>query len=326
MKTDLRIKNFKRIKEEILLTEFTYVNYFVGENGCGKTSVLNGISLLKDGPNARHFFGPESIVEFTYDVRYQKLVWNEVNPNRTEHGGNLNLNIYVLISNQEGEKGANNLSGIGNIDNAIGIGDAASLERLNSFLEENGINKLTAKKYVDQTDPFNQDNGRLIFENEDGAIDPLFLADGLRAKHNLESTLKNWVSNISSHEPIPISLIVIEEPENNLHPNFQKGIPAMLDAIHKSVDPEIAKRTFFFISTHSPFIISASAKYENQKVYPLKDGKPLAVDFTNHSWIESAESNGYSGSECAYVIGKMLGAEISDLGYPENYCILEEYS
>ena len=90
-----------------------------------------------------------------------------------------------------------------------------------------------------------------------------------------------------------VNFVIIEEPENNLHPNLQKEIPVLLNNIHLQLPPEIAERIFFFISTHSPFVISASSEFQNQKVFPLQNGKPLVIDFDNHSWAETNNSEGY---------------------------------
>jgi len=324
MTTKLTLKKFKKVTSEITFNDFAFVNYLVGENGSGKTSVLNALSYLNDGGNSRHFFGKESIVDFSVNDKVAQLFWNINNPNKTENQSNLPLNIHLMISNGENEKGMNNLRGKAKIDSLIGIGDAVSLDRLNTFLEETGNSKLVAKKYIDQNDPFNQDNGRLIFESDSGTVDPTFIADGLRAKHNFSKTIKEWIVAIDNTNST--NIFIIEEPENNLHPNFQKEIPNILNSIFEKINPEIAKTIFFFISTHSPFIITASSKYHNHKVYPLQNGKPLSIDFYKQSWIETNESNGYKGSQCAYIVNKMLGADISDIGYPENYGILEEYS
>ena len=177
MNTELKIKHFKKINGEITLNDFDFVNYFVGENGSGKTSILNGISFLHDGSNSRQFFGPESIVEFKCDDKNQFLYWNKDNPNKTQHEGNLDPNIYILLSNIEQEKGANGLKGKAKIDNRIGVGSADSLAKFNRFLEDYGHCALTAKKFVDQDDPFNQDNGKLIFETDNETIDPSLIAD-----------------------------------------------------------------------------------------------------------------------------------------------------
>ncbi|BAO55321.1 AAA family ATPase [Nonlabens marinus] len=324
MSTELKIEKFKRVYEPITLKNFDFINYFVGENGSGKTSILNAISYLRDGGNSRHFLSPESVVNFQVDEKKQYLYWNNDNPNKTEDRGDLNPNIYLLLSNQEQEKGANGLSGKSRFDTRLGVGNAQSLDEFNSYMQEMGLNEVTAKKFIDQSDPFNQDNGRLIFESPEGNISPEMIADGLTVFFNLRKTLYKWQEQINSSNSI--SFIIIEEPENNLHPKFQKTIPILLNDFFVGLNEEVSNKVYFFISTHSPFIISSSANYINQKVFPLKNGKPLKIDFSTQSWEETNYSEGYAGSECAAVVSQMLGADITDIGYPENYCVLEEYS
>ncbi len=324
MENELKIEKFKKIYDSINLKNFDFVNYIVGENGSGKSSILNAISFLKDGSNSSHFFGPESKVNFRVGELNQFLWWNEDNPNHTEHNGDLNPNIYILLSNSNNEKGANGISSKINKDSRMAIGAQNALSEFNEFMDEIGLSKVVAKKFVDQENPFDQNNGRLIFETDKGTINPAFMADGITVLFILKKFLNEWIEKINQTNSV--SFIIIEEPENNLHPNFQKNIPLLLNNLYKKLKPGLLNKVFFFVSTHSPFIISASAKFLEQKVYPLQNGKPLKMDFSQNSWIENNSSEGYKGSECAYIVSKMLGADITDIGYPENYCILEEYS
>lgn len=324
MTSELKIKKFKKISEEIHLQDFANINYFVGENGSGKTSILNSISFLMDGLNARQFFSPDSIVKYSYGEKTQYIYWNESNPNKTESIGNLEPHIYTIISNVENEKGQNNIKGRIKINEPITITNQDTLDKVNDFLSGIGQEKLTAEKILDQSNPFSQDNGRLIFKNDKETVEPRYIADGLRALYNLNQTLSSWMIKFTN--PNQTYFIIIEEPENNLHPKFQKAIPNLLDQLYNSIDSDIAKNVFFFISTHSPFIISSASKFLNQKIYPLEEGKLLEVNSVTNTWSQTNSHNGYKGSECAYVVSKMLGADITDIGYPENYCILEEYS
>jgi AAA15 family ATPase/GTPase len=48
MLDSITIKNFKAIKDPgLTLTGLANVNYLVGKNGCGKSSVLEGIQILE---------------------------------------------------------------------------------------------------------------------------------------------------------------------------------------------------------------------------------------------------------------------------------------
>jgi hypothetical protein len=324
MITELRIEKFKKIYDRSLFKDFDFVNFFVGENGSGKTSILNALSHLNDGGNSRRFFGPKSIVSFRKDDSNQYLHWNADNPNKTEHLGDLNPTIYLMISEDQKEKGANGIKGKVSFTQTIGIGNKSTLADFNEFMRDVGLSEVVAKKFVDQDDPFNQDNGKVIFETDQGTISPALIADGLKVLYSLKKNLNKWISEIDENSKA--TFIILEEPENNLHPNLQKGIPVFLNSLREKLKPEIRNKVFFFISTHSPFVISSSSSFKNQKVYPIQNGHPLILDFKNLSWKETDVTSGYNGSQCAYIVSKMLGADITDLGYPENYCILEEYS
>ena len=219
-------------------------------------------------------------------------------------------------------KGSNGLKGKAKLDSNITVNSETTLEKFNSFLSEIEHVNLTAKKIIDDKNPFNKDTGRLIFESKIGIINLEMIADGFKVLYNFKTNLKNWIKSGQNS----LTLVLIEEPETNLHPNLQKQIPKLINDLYENLTKEDAKKIFFFISTHSPFIISSAANYVNQTVFPLKDGKPLIIDFKTLGWKNTNVSKCYHGSECAFVISKMLGADVTDLGYPINYCILEEYS
>ncbi|MFC6263091.1 AAA family ATPase [Flavobacterium panici] len=249
------------------------------------------------------------------------MIWDDNDPNKTSNIGNINPKIYLLIFYEQG-KGANGIAGKVKLDSNIAVHSLESLEEFNSFLADVGHDNLIAKKIIDNHDPFSKDTGKLIFESKLGTIDPNMIADGFKILYNLKRNLTKWIKNVEKS----ITFFVIEEPESNLHPSLQKEIPKILDQIYRTLNPEVAKKIFFLISTHSPFLISSAANYEHQNVFPLKDGKPLVIDFKTQTWQTTNIAESYHGSKCAYVVSKMLGAEITDMGYPENYCILEEYS
>lgn len=69
MRNKLIIKSFKKVHEEIQIENLSQVNYFVGKNGSGKSSVLNAMSYLYDGGNSKHFFTKDSIVEFQVESK-----------------------------------------------------------------------------------------------------------------------------------------------------------------------------------------------------------------------------------------------------------------
>ncbi len=116
-------------------------------------------------------------------------------------------------------------------------------------------------------------------------------------------------------------LILIDEPVLHSHPKLQKVLPFILKYIQEITN------TQFLISTHNPFIISAAAEFgETQKVYLIKKGEVMDKDRKKKSEIgfDIEAEKSYHGIQIANVVAKMLGAEGKNLGYPENFCILEE--
>jgi predicted ATP-dependent endonuclease of OLD family len=63
----LKLKNFKRIRNEVLFTNFGKYNFFVGKNNSGKSSILNALTLINDGTNSKRFFSKDSIAELSYN-------------------------------------------------------------------------------------------------------------------------------------------------------------------------------------------------------------------------------------------------------------------
>lgn len=78
----------------------------------------------------------------------------------------------------------------------------------------------------------------------------------------------------------------------------------MLEQIIKL--PAFSKVTFL-VTTHSPFIISASADFPDQKTYLIKNGR--TVDLAQNI----SAGAGYSGKKCITVAAQMVGAGLTDV-------------
>lgn len=131
-------------------------------------------------------------------------------------------------------------------------------------------------------------------------------------------------------------VLIIDEPENHLHPKIQKQIPQILKYISQTFNLQI------FVATHSPFVVGASGYvtyYERQqnpapkhdfvptqKVYFVKDGQ--ITNRHEQSGINEygtlRGSYGYWGFKASSIAQKMLGAGLADLLPPQEKTITKD--
>lgn len=64
----------------------------------------------------------------------------------------------------------------------------------------------------------------------------------------------------------PLDVVLIDEPEQHLHPSFQR---ALLPALR-----ELSPQTQFIVATHSPQVLDSVASYERVKLGALDDRQP----------------------------------------------------
>lgn len=322
MRPTLRIKNYKRIGTELRIENFERFNYFVGRNGSGKSSVLNALSHLNDGLSARGFFSDKSIVELTMNGKRRQIIWQaaDKDPNHTSQLGDLHPLILVPYNNFQ-EKGGNGV--LKCVFNYIKMAKE-TLDFLNETSKIIGGSPIKAQRVINNDDPWDDSVGERIFRQDNITVSLEFLSDGLKSmndlRYNLSSSFRYM--NRGELETADVVLIIIEEPENNLHPDMQEKIPDLLSAfLMEEIESGFHEKICFCISTHSPFLISAAAGHDGSKVYFMGDGSLLDLGLNS---VES--SSGYTGHQCAAVVANMLGGNVTDLGYPENYCVLEEFS
>ncbi|TCN50007.1 hypothetical protein D0809_24060 [Flavobacterium circumlabens] len=319
MNISLKLKNFKKISSQIELKDFDRVNYFVGKNGSGKSSILNALSFLNDETNATHFFKIDSVVNLQINEKEHKLVWINTNPNHVEKRASLNIELYVFDDNGN-EKGANGIFRHKFNYDSVGKDQLNFINETANYL---GFTPIKAERIIDNNDPWSDDVGKRVFKQDEVLLNLNFLSQGFKAFNDIRSIILNFTSNINTKQisNTDAIFVIIEEPENNLHPELQKKVPNYFDQILNEIPLEIRDKIFFFVSTHSPFLIGSSANYENQKVYLISDGSPMDLELK-----KTNISSGYNGIQCSWIVAQMLGSDITDFGYPENYCILEEYS
>ena len=277
---------------------------------------MDAISHLNDsGGSSRRFFSKESVVRFNLDSHFQEIIWNDDDPNKTKRNGDLNLRIFLAVDDVE--KGADTSKFKFDYENIF----EENFSFFNKTISYLGLPKIEVKLLVNEKDIWNIANGTRIFKENDKEIELRYFAQGYKSFNDLRFYILEAIKNHDALIPLGGFLnpfiVIVEEPENNLHPDLQKKIPNFLDELSK----EIKHPIFFFVSTHSPFVISSASKFENQKTFLIDDG--ALIDLEGNKILKSS---GLSANQCAVIVSKMLGADVTDIGYPENYCIIEEYS
>jgi hypothetical protein len=313
MNNQLGVVKYKQI-HVAYLQDLARVNYIVGKNGSGKSSILNAASHLNDGSNAIRFLRKESMVDFKVGNKIRHLGFG-ANFQTGIDQGDLNLAI-IQPPEANSEKGSN-----GVFSPAFPYANLTkdSLGFLNQTLHTLGISPII-REIVFTEDPWDHNAGKLVFTHESKLILPEHISSGVKAMNDLRFLVTESMKSVQPD--VDAILVLMEEPENSLHPDLQKKIPAVLQNIIKGVEASVAEKIYFIISTHSPFIISGSTSFADHKVY-LTGNHGQLWDLNQ---TQVGESPGYSGNECLTVVAQMLGGDATDLGYPENYVIVEEYS
>jgi len=316
-RNSLRIKSFKKIQGQVQLNSLGRINYLVGKNGHGKSSILSAISYLNynESENTSTLIQPGTDIEITLRNFNRRL---HINEEIIRKSGKLALIVISLGIESTGHCGAK-----------VSVQRPADPGReefrsINESIKIADLKEITAERIINNSDPFDDLVGRRVFREGNLEISFPLLSSGVIALNNFNNLLQEAISqefrNIDYGKNLR-TIVIVEEPENNLHPGLQKKIPQLLDHFLAGLNSSAKRDLYIMVSTHSPFIVSSAATFPNQKVYLINDGL-----LSDEKLNPVAESSGYSGHECAWVVGQMLGGDVTDLGYPENYCILEEYS
>ena len=356
MLNSITIKNFKAIQSEkgLTLNNLASVNYLVGKNGCGKSSVLEMLTLLK-------YYKQENIIREQKEVYVDVFLtmpeqWEFDNRVLTEDNGYLDFSSSDMY--YPGKEGTIlNISLSRNITLANNYGDFVDVnvnyenkKENNEFLydliskdtkwKDNYNFKQIIPKYIDlslknipMSTTYNLTSyyfkiyktliKKFIPEFETAPeLSHIIIDDETYDFELLSSGQQKILSLINQIFQIKFwqtkTLILIDEPESNLHPEFQKKISAVLqEFVQLVIDPY--HQVQFIISTHSPFIISEASKYKDtQKVYLIKDGQTRGLEENSLGQGQ----DGFVGYEMKEIANKILGVEQSDFNF-EKYIICE---
>lgn len=305
MLTSIEIHNFKAIKDKpLILKGLTNVNYIVGENGSGKSSVLefvhlkylekrNTSPLLKiiysdeeldqvknsENEDISHVIGGCILIKPFFNFNFNHTI-NYSDPKKVDQISLDDLkNIYLnqlhvaylnttsLIYNKNKK-----ISGNAEVDDSESINRKVlpKLKQVKDYLKKR-VSDLTFESFIDSI-PDNK-----TFEIVDN-LDSFKLnnieriSSGRSHIFNLVYTilysffaLERYGTDKNSY------LFIVEEPETNLHASWEKIIPLVLEGLIDCLK-EISKIKFL-ISTHSPFIINSALELDNQKVFHLQKGE-----------------------------------------------------
>ncbi len=362
----IEIRNFKAIKDEpLVLDNLTNVNYLVGPNGCGKSSVLeylfqNGFlscsefKISKETVNFKAFknkWDNEKDKQIVKKIK-DNLISFEISENdRINHNENVGFNNSDYSSNfsdyfyqklnknlnfekikAEIEKN-NNLTYFQNhfnhfinpseiktnlftysnyqkqiIPNSILI----NFEEIIKIDKEYRFNEEEKVAYIEFFNNYYFQNNKVKDINKNITTDlpqvthenhtTTFIKDFATGYQNLFSLYYAIKKQLGGNN---FNIFLIEEPENGLHPNFQKLLPKIF--------ADLSEKYFvtFLISTHSPFIISSAAKEDGQKVYLIEKGQ--TKDAKTGELNTERSKSGYSGGECLFAVNEMLGSDINDI-------------
>jgi len=369
MLKQIEIKNFKKIgNNPLIIDRLALINYLVGENGSGKSSVLellyalfiasteninwrfnfNGnkfsservgtdthnsvyqiftmfgnITKLPDIQTSSlkksfHKIDGDIITEFSYSFDFDYL--------KTPQGANLpsihRSRLLFLTNSFEGTYPLLQNPGLGRIEDSISIRSYSNLDGLSHFNEKrnreyqfivdilNDLIFLSKEDKIKELKPDFPDkdqgevNQKFIIVYKNGTENELNkLPGGIIFLIKVISVLYQFISVEADTKGV--DLILIEEPENSLHPKYQKLLPSLFRKI--SIEYNIQ----FIISTHSPFIISKASGLTNQKVYLIEEGQ--TKDAETEELNTSRSQHGYSDYEAKKTSNKMLGTGLDDL-------------
>lgn len=346
----IEIRNFKRVTEKpMILNDLSQVNYLVGKNGSGKSSVfdflrvvyyefvkLRGSESAKEQSNCAETvlvnMAPEFILNTegeiiannlicageSLEVQFTKLKNENISYKITgkkpknipdaitvtipkplvfEFDSDLSYdmkypnfygNLYSVIKKQSG------------YDQMLGKNEFKKcILELIRYYQKSGSFKSSDFNAIFKPDPhdlniYNQDSPVLptIINTIDPFIFNLFelsyentvsyslRASGINSVNLLYAVIAELIKtpNVSN-----LYTICLEEPENRLHPNFQKKLPKVFQELI-NVGKKYGKEVQFIISTHSNYLISAALE-QNQELgedfnsaYLLEDGQNTQPD------------------------------------------------
>jgi predicted ATP-dependent endonuclease of OLD family len=332
----IEISNFKKIQDKnvdgqmldcpLILDKLAQVNYLVGDNGCGKSSVLEAIQVRSAQQNNDNYQNKISKLGYFGNVlknNFYAIFHSTKGDNKftfkpylsSYQNNTLDLEIFINDVSQ----GGNLIDDSPIFNQFVAVNSYTDVKfRFASFpigfnydepdiLEQKLINFLNKYIFfeVKVSKLYRTFNNKddAVLEFEDGKVQNLkSLSSGNRSLIELYFGLEKAI--IPSQQIDKEFILSLEEPETFFHPALQKKLPQIFEDLGLLSDGKVR----FIISTHSPFIINAALEFDHQKVYHLKDGQ-----CTNEEGLSKKKLEEIGKIDHLYNIYGSLGMQPSDL-------------
>ena len=271
--SSIEIESFQGIKNLLVedIPDNTKWIFLTGENGFGKTSILQALSLgLTSYDENKRYLPSGSRIKIGYSIK-GKYIQNSVTSSYNEDFKDLNskfiaygpLRLVVQASSSENQESQNS-SNIYNLFHRDGLLRNVNYLVKNSYLKKdksefdnlrNAIIRVLDNRIRDisiDDDGIVQylevdDNGNSLGQNQ-----LELLATGFQGLINLVGDIIIRFSVSAKKYEDFEGIVVVDELENHLHPIFQKKLPSLLSSVFPNIQ--------FITSIHSPIPLLGSPK------------------------------------------------------------------
>lgn len=320
---NISIQNFKILKS-IKIESLTNINYFIGENGSGKSSILELLSICLghrggDGSSLKEVINK---AYGTANVFNNKIGVLEVD---LEHNNPITFELKDKKDDINFLK-KTNPSEIGiqcDYYNPAIINPNVMVP-ITPFIETSIPDEpyFSSIFYNDKTH-FDTDNPRikLFFSEFIGVPQQQILhknishfrqlSTGYKSLLNLFLRIFIFIEHVNETDT---KIFLIEEPEYGLHAKFQRIFSKIIDYFRYD-------NIQFLISTHSSVIINEAKNHSKSKIWFLENGNTLDLNKK-----AGKGRTGFLPSQSVVLSAELMGIENEDYGYPENFCLVEESS
>jgi len=287
---EIQLQSIGRIRN-ITLEDVDRINYIVGDNRSGKSSLLSGIILLDKQFKADSNYGFHSYLKNSPSAQIAG------NKKEVRSAFVNSISVFSPFYNQS-------LTGRSNLDQSLPLEPLGIKEEIGFDGEGSPV-------------PLNR------FGFPDRPLAKLSKRDAIRSAASGDKTLSYLGKQIDS---IAIDhkkshFITIDEPEFHLNPKLHYKIHDLLET-KVGEHPEF----YFFIATHSSYLIAAASKKQaNTKVYCLVEGNLVTSTAywsdSNHRGKHIAQqSRGFKPTECKLLVHDLVGSTLENYFPKIIYC------